>query len=367
MNIETQVKEYGRDLSKSKHDRAVRLLAQQVSRPLVRKRRIIAPPMENPTQTHRHPELNLERASTRKILSTATSTDGSVNSALNYAEESNTETGAMHTLSLASKDHKLHHLQHADKPAGSKSDLTAWIHQRQAQHTQLESMGLSREWLENKTRCPAEDRMLTHFQHTPRTTGQNAERARAPVVSRRRNSSSYLARPLLHDSVSTLTKRWGDSLAAEPPAGDAISASSASKYYATAERTVPPHLRASMQRVTDFIKQNRWRLHDVFARCGYTDDYRMSVDEIASLFERVGGILPVTVAMRNSVAFENAIKCTGTLLPLTAVDLRECITWFQPDRHGLLDYRTLLDDHHGTAVLEQLYVYQICVCWCVYT
>ena len=82
-----------------------------------------------------------------------------------------------------------------------------------------------------------------------------------------------------------------------------------------------------------FVKQNRWRLHDLFSRCGYTDTYTMTMEEVATLLERVGGIVPISFALRNSVAFSKAIESEGSLAPLTSESLREVLsTSFKSDR-----------------------------------
>lgn len=54
--------------------------------------------------------------------------------------------------------------------------------------------------------------------------------------------------------------------------------------------------------------------------------------QVASLLERVGGIVPVDFALKHSVAFANAINAEGSLEPLTPEELRALINSFGPDR-----------------------------------
>jgi hypothetical protein len=61
------------------------------------------------------------------------------------------------------------------------------------------------------------------------------------------------------------------------------------------------------------------------------------VVQVASLLERVGGIVPVDFALKHSVAFSNAINAEGTLRPLTSAELREIIESFNPDRCAAIE------------------------------
>jgi hypothetical protein len=65
--------------------------------------------------------------------------------------------------------------------------------------------------------------------------------------------------------------------------------------------------------------------------------YVWHVVQVASLLERVGGIVPVDFALKHSVAFSNAINAEGTLRPLTSAELREIIESFNPDRCAAIE------------------------------
>lgn len=101
-----------------------------------------------------------------------------------------------------------------------------------------------------------------------------------------------------------------------------------------------------------FIRKNRWRLHHLFLKASVTDDYRMAVEEICSLIEPVGGLVPLDQSMLQSVEYEEAKKANGTLKPLTCAQLRALVNLYGVDRHGLLDYRKLLDDYIAEEILE---------------
>ena len=101
-----------------------------------------------------------------------------------------------------------------------------------------------------------------------------------------------------------------------------------------------------------FIRKNRWRLHHLFLKACGSDDYLTSVDEICTLIEPVGGLIPLDKELQQSVAYEEAQKANGTLKPLTTMQLRALIGLYGVDRHGLLDYRKVLDDHLAEEILE---------------
>ena len=52
-----------------------------------------------------------------------------------------------------------------------------------------------------------------------------------------------------------------------------------------------------MRILRKFVRQNKWRLHDLFARSGITYDYRLPVEAAARLLEPVGGLVPFNQAL----------------------------------------------------------------------
>eukprot|EP00035_Acanthoeca_spectabilis_P008389 m.153037 g.153037 ORF g.153037 m.153037 type:complete len:646 (-) comp14339_c0_seq1:98-2035(-) len=227
--------------------------------------------------------------------------------------------------------------------------VSKWIDKRRGQHADLETMGISEEWLASKSRCPSEQRYFDEL----RRTGSAGGDARGSVNDRmpRRRSTAYVARApsFTHDLEVTGAAAEASAAAAAPP--HSAQPQHRGRPPSSAARTAAVEPMAVLRR---FVKQNRWRLHDLFSRCGYTDTYTMTTEQVASLLERVGGIVPVDFALKHSVAFANAINAEGSLDPLTPEELRALINSFGPDRFGQIDYRVILDDHKARDELERL-------------
>ena len=55
-----------------------------------------------------------------------------------------------------------------------------------------------------------------------------------------------------------------------------------------------------------------------------------------------------------SVAYERALHCEGSLLPITSPQLKKLVTSFGVDRYGMLDYRVILDDYISKNEISSL-------------
>lgn len=108
-----------------------------------------------------------------------------------------------------------------------------------------------------------------------------------------------------------------------------------------------------MQMLRDFVRKNRWRLHDLFSRSGLTDDYRMTSKQICTLLEPVSGLSPFSNALKHKIEYAEAAKSEGTLLPMSPSMLKQLVDSIKADRYGLIDYRELLDDYTGKHEMEQ--------------
>jgi hypothetical protein len=101
-----------------------------------------------------------------------------------------------------------------------------------------------------------------------------------------------------------------------------------------------------------FIRRNRWRLHHLFLKGGLVDDYKMSPAQICLLLEIAGGLEKPDQQLAQSVEFTEIKDAHGTLAPLTPEQVLALVGTYGVDRHGLLDYRRVLDDFMAEAVLE---------------
>lgn len=126
----------------------------------------------------------------------------------------------------------------------------------------------------------------------------------------------------------------------------------AETYFGSGANTTGLDRADALKHLRLYVRRNRWRLHHLFLAAGLADDYKMEVDTIAELLETVGGLVKIIPAKLESVEYTQAKDSDGTLVPLTSEALRVLLGTYGLDRNGMLDYRRVLDDYMGEAILE---------------
>lgn len=126
----------------------------------------------------------------------------------------------------------------------------------------------------------------------------------------------------------------------------------ADEYYSGMANTTGFTRDDALKHLRMYVRRNRWRLHHLFLSAGLANDYKMEVNVIAELLGIVGGLIKVVPAKLESVEYTQAKDSDGTLLPMTVEALQVLLGTYGVDRNGLLDYRRVLDDYMGEAILE---------------
>jgi hypothetical protein len=249
----------------------------------------------------------------------------------------------------------------ADLTGGANAGMEVWIKHRLDKRSAVNHMGMSIEWLQGKQRDPLEEEALQRLLKAARAEQVETEEENRPKMQRRGRRNSLVMREYdaTDEARVTLPARKASSAAIKRSASAATgkvtkgNAQARGEYFfSQTEHATELTLVTGVKLVRMFVRKNRWRLHHLFLSADLGHDYRMTVEQIAELLGLVGGIIRLTQSDLESVSFTQAKEADGNLKPHTIPTLEVCLSTFGLGRDGLLDYRRVLDDYMGEAILE---------------
>eukprot|EP00039_Didymoeca_costata_P032807 m.39418 g.39418 ORF g.39418 m.39418 type:complete len:312 (+) comp9552_c0_seq2:226-1161(+) len=186
-------------------------------------------------------------------------------------------------------------------------EMSRWLDKRTKTRDSVEGMGMSLSWMLSKQRNVIEERQLA------KTINRNQGKA---VIPRKQTpdiplpKEQYVANPGI---ASSNFPRISNN--------------------------------AALLLLRAFLRTNKFRLYHYFTVSGMTQDYRLTMDEIANFLERVGSIKKQRKLRTAEYLLANEVK--GTLNPITSNQLKELLHTYPVDSKGRMDYRLLLEDFHG--------------------